>query len=143
VLQGQATYTNQAVTMLCGAVAEVCKAAGLRNGRYTKALDALTRAAPQQLQGFTLPGVGGDGASSSDSGGGGNPPGTAIQSAHQGAASGVGLAGLSGSGGVNPAVYWVSDPMSAARGGNSPERTFTEVLGPGGQQQQKPLFTAG
>lgn len=46
LLSDQVAYSNQAITLLCGAIAEVAKRCGINNGRYTRALDSLTRNAP-------------------------------------------------------------------------------------------------
>jgi hypothetical protein len=50
VLQHQVAYTNNAVTLLCGALAEVAKRVGLGNGRYVRAVDSLVHGAPPQQQ---------------------------------------------------------------------------------------------
>jgi len=43
LLQDQVGYSNQAITLLCGALSEVAKRCGISNGRYVHALDNLTR----------------------------------------------------------------------------------------------------
>jgi hypothetical protein len=48
-LQVQVAYGNHAITMLCGALAEVAKRVGLHNGRYVRALDGLVHGAPQRI----------------------------------------------------------------------------------------------
>lgn len=55
-LQGQVAYSNQTITLLCGALAEVAKRVGLSNGRYVRALDGLVHGAPSGGSQPWLPG---------------------------------------------------------------------------------------
>jgi hypothetical protein len=57
LLQEQVGYSNQAITLLCGALGEVAKRCGINNGRYVRALDNLTRSV--QIEGLDAPFVAG------------------------------------------------------------------------------------